>query len=262
MFKTILHHYLKGFTSSFNIIPLYLASLSNPKLTTYIWQIFKFNLIFIVLPHLLCQFIGWFGFNVSLLSWLYYCSVGIISGIFHATHYLDITQIISQDIQKTDSKISFIDKISIAITMMIYQFAIYLSTNVIYYLLVDKFYVLMIIIKYIVILIYHALYCYNNVWHTMNIDIGKRIDILEKRWPYYFGYASLISFIYYYIQNPIIGAVYNLLLIMMLSNPFLIKIHFPSQRKYFAINLRIFTYVMNCIVGLSTGTIQLIRYAF
>lgn len=249
MLKTVLNHHIRGIISSVNIFPLYASCMSNSKLSMTIRKIIKFNMTLMVLPYFAFSLCRWCGLNLMMLPWIYYVCISVISGIFHAIHYFDINQIVSIGIQKTDSELSLVDKISIMLTMMIYQFVIYLTTTIIEYLLFDKLYLLMIIIRYIVIVIYHALYCYNNVWQRMNINIERRIDILEKLWPYYFGYASIISIIYFYTSNPIFAALYNILLIVALSNPFLIKVRFPSNRKYFQINLSIFTFILDCIIG-------------
>lgn len=258
MIRTIINHHNRGMISSINVFPLYLSATSNPVLSNTIKRIFEFNIMYIMLPHLLFSLIYWMGLDLAIVTRIYYGIMSMVSGLFHALHYFDILQIISQNTQKTESKFSLIDKLSITLTMMIYQFAIHLSTTLIQYLLQDKWYYLMIFIKYIVIVIYHALYCYNNVWHTMNIDIERRIDILEKMWPYYFGYTSLITVAYFNTNIPTISALYNILLIVALSNPFLIKVRFPSHRKYFSINLSIFTYVLNCIVTLTKIIVELL----
>ena len=264
MIKAIINHHNRGMISSINAFPLYVSAISDPVLSNIIYRIFVFNLSYIIMPHLLYSFIFWMGLDLAFVVWAYYSIMSVVSGLFHALHYFDILQIISQNTQntqttqKTESKFSLIDKLSITLTMMIYQFTIHLSTNLIQYLLQDKWYYLMIFIKYIVIVIYHALYCYNNVWHTMNIDIERRIDILEKMWPYYFGYTSLVTIAYFNTNIPIVSALYNILLIVALSNPFLIKVRFPSHRKYFSINLSIFTYIINCIVTLTKIIVELL----
>ena len=203
-----------------------------------------------MLPYLLFSFVGGL-FGISLMTVLYILSypINLFSALFHLFHYMDLLNMISVYCSKTSNTQKTLDALSMTITMMIYQFIIYLTTTMVNLILYNKFYLVAICINFCILAIYHSFYTYNNLWQYRNIQMFYRIDMHEKLWPYYIGYGSLATIMYIHSNHPIMLGFYNIYMAMIISLPFLLPPKYPrSEMPYFQINLTVFAWMTNIIV--------------
>jgi len=226
MLRDILTDFYSGFITSLRLDYFFNHIITEGGLIRHIWKIIKFNIV----AHLIIPFVLQY---LPLFDFLY----GIVkfgSIIFHSIYYFNLlTQI---PINKKIKNCSAIDTIATIVTLIIYQFSIEFMLLVCNYFL-SPFTILVTIINYVIPVIYHSFYFFNNYWQRINIDINKRIEIFESNWPYYFGYGTIAALLYnntYFL--------YNLYLIIGIVIPFAI----PDRKidaKYPRINLSIFTYI-------------------
>lgn len=226
MLRDILTDFCSGFVTSIRLDYFFNHIIAKGGLIRHIWKIIKFNIAaHLIIPFIL-QYLPFFDF--------FYGIVKIGSIIFHGIYYFDLlTQI---PINKKIKSGSAIDTIATIVTLIIYQFSIELVLVFCNYFL-SPFTILLTIINYVIPVIYHSFYFFNNYWQRINMDINKRIDIFESNWPYYFGYGTIAALLYnqtYFL--------YNLYLIIGIVIPFAI----PDRKVdtiYPRINLSIFTYI-------------------
>ncbi|MEM0354225.1 MAG: hypothetical protein QXW79_01450 [Thermoplasmata archaeon] len=130
------------------------------------------------------------------------------------------------------------------ITMTLYKFTIYLTTHLINLILHERFFFVAICLNFVILEFYHSFYCYNNWWQHKRIGILQRINICEKMWPFYLGYGTFATIIYFYTSIPEIAGLYNLYIMFLISNPFLAETkHWNILSSYPSINLSLFSYL-------------------
>lgn len=263
MYFEILKDYFWGIVDSLNIF-LFLKKIgTDKKIITSILNIIWFNFF----AHMLLEFSAlaiMYLFDISihgLVTVLKY-PINLVSALYHLLNYMDLLTMISVKASKNSNKLPFLDVISLPITTLIYQFVIFLTTQIINLVLDDSLHNFAFFCNFIFLSIYHSFYCYNNLWQYLKIDISRRIDMHEKLWPYYIGYGTVATLIYLYSDNQIVLGFYNIYLSFVISLPFLLKTRYPSshtgasvypkkEQRYFAINLSIFSYITSCIIYLS-----------
>lgn len=240
----------------------------NAKLSKVFRKIVIYNLLINGLPSVL-RTILFLTSDIDLIDWLTELNLGwllvvshaivsIFNTLFHLLHFIDLLNIIN--CYRGKSKISdnarkrpnpyknysyrtdtVVESISLALTMSIYQFVIYLIILTIDLINNRYFLVFQLVIKFIILAIYHSFYCFNNLWQFRQIKMHFRIDMHEKLWPFYIGYGTLISILYLISDKMIVLALYNIYTAILISLPFVTDTRYPSRSMpYPSINLTIF----------------------
>lgn len=246
MFFNIIYDMIKGFLDSIRLDILIVKMWLNEKLRRIFTKILKYNILFHIIPFILWKLINTYVYELPgvIFQMIDYLTI-IVSTLFHILHYLDLMNLMGTYCPKTISNGSALDLISMAITMSIYQFIIFISTSLIDFIFYHKFKTISFIFNFIVLVIYHSFYCFNGLWQFRKIDMKYRLDIFERLWPYYFGYGIMATIIYAYISNPFVAVLYNLYIALIISLPFLIEIKYPARiMSYPKISLSIFSYLM------------------
>lgn len=265
MFREILIDFRKGVIQSLRIDLFAKCIWKNPKLLRLFLKILKYNFIFHVLPILLVYFLSYISdFDTSGALNYINAPINTISSFFHLLHYMDLVCNINKDnilvISKKDgSKPVFAP--SISITMSIFYIAIRICISFINFVLHDNLKLFSFIITFGILNIYHAFYCFNNLWQQQQIEINYRIDMHERLWPYYFGYTILISTLYFQTDNPFLLSLYNIYMLVILSVPFLAEIKYPRSRTtYPKINLKLFSTITNLAITIVNHLMKFIQY--
>lgn len=253
MIQLILKDYFNGLIQSIRfdlLLQLYLMDVNFKNLFI---KMIKNNLVMHLVPVLFVKIlfittgVSFFG----ILQWIKY-PINSFSAIYHVVHYIELISVISKHSPKSyNNDNTIIDCVTMITVMFFYQTIMFSMITVIDLTFSYKIYYLTQLVKFIILVLYHSFYCYNNLWQYKKIALPIRINIHEKLWPYYFGYGTLISIIYLFNKHSIIVGLYNLYLIVILSIPFLIKPNFPTEKQsYPKINLSIFSYVTEMIFSL------------
>lgn len=261
---SILYDYFDGIVTSCRINTFVKNLYNDAKLFRLTKKIVKYNLIMHFLPVIVLYLLSTItNIDHQLVLKFITFPINIFSTLFHILHYMDLVNIVTTYSSKNKSSMQVLELISLALTMSIYQIVIYLSTNMLNFLLHDKFYYVCLFINYIILALYHSFYCYNNLWQYKKIDMGYRIDIHEKLWPYYFGYGTIPMIIYQYAGSPLGLGCYNIYMILVIALPFMIRPKYPSRTNnypdYPAINLTPFAYITSCIFFISKFILSLSR---
>lgn len=233
MYKTIFNDYIVGLIHSLRIDLVATALYKNNKIRNLAKKICLFNLVLFFVPTL-------FAFIVR-----------IVSTTFHLLYFMDLVNALSDQMARRKKRtIGIIELLSLAVTMTLYQFFVYLVTLIISFVLYPSFYWFGLCLNFFILTIYHSFYCFNNLWQHYKIGMAHRVDIQEKMWPYYVGFGTVASMIYLYasfgMYPNIFSCVYNVYLFMILCLPFYLPNRFPKRGNvgYFSINLSIFSYMM------------------
>lgn len=248
----IIQDYLFGLRDSVSVVFLIKPIWNDLSIRKCIWKIMKTNFILHFMPFLLNYWV-WYLFDWSLpnmiMNLLNY-PINFFSIVFHIFHYLDLIGMVCKYSPKRSLTTGTIDMISLALTMSIYQLAIYLSTMLMYYI-VPVFFVYAIL-NFIILAIYHSFYCFNSLWQHKQISIGHRIDIHEKLWPYYIGYGTIATGLYLYSSHPLVLGIYNIYLMVIIMLPFLLETRYPrTKSSYPKINMAVFSYIMSLVLSIA-----------
>lgn len=224
----------------------------DSKLVRLMQEMVKYNFLMHILPLFLVQMLNYFT-GISLFGpfiiFNYLINLGSI--FFHISRYMDLVNIVCVYSQRTINTMSLLDTITLTIAMFIYQTVIYLTVELVNFILHDRIYLLAIVLNFFILTIYHSFYCYNNLWQYKKIEIFHRIDMHEKLWPYYLGYGTIATIMYYYISSPYVLGLYNLYMTVIIAIPFLTEIRFPPKESlYPKINLIIFSHITALIFAL------------
>lgn len=264
MLKEILNDFYKGLLLSIRIDLFIKSLLNNPKFENIVIKIFYYNFIIYIVPLLVKYFMeNLFNSTFDTLFFITQFGLSIFSFVFHIIHYTDLVRTVSINSSKTVNTVSLIDTICIAVTMIVYQMVIYLLSIVFSYIFVGNFYFLAVLLNFLLLTIYHSFFCFNNLWNYKKIEISRRIDIVEKMWPLYIAYGTIVTIIYLYSTNNYMKYIYNTYSILIISVPFLYKPIYPTRNMpYPKINLRIFSnitniliYFCNYLLGIQNSTI-------
>ena len=182
----------------------------------------------------------------------------LFSIFIHTITYIELASALSSVTKnkKIKSNGTFVDSITIIIMMTIYQLVVYLSTKIISMILADNLYIFGLIINFVILIIYHSLYTYNNLWQAIGLNITRRISIHETQWAYFLGYGLIATSMYVYTVNAYMLAIYNIYMAMLLSIPLLRDFDFKVTPKYFKINLSFFSFIIKQIFNLSKKLIS------
>lgn len=247
MYLNIFKDFWTGVSNSVRFDKILFMATDTEKIKNIIIKICKYNLLMHVMPIIIvniCQYL----FNIQLLyiHSLIVHPINIFSICFHMLYYMDLinaSTTYAPQIQKTLPVSSIF---SMAITMALYNLIIYASTVLLDIITHDKIYLLVIFVKYIILSFYHSFYCFNNLWQYKKFQMDRRIDIHEKLWPYYIGYGSLATVIYFYTTYTEIIAIYNTYMMCLIMLPFIVQEKYPrtSVATYPSINLSLFGYLL------------------
>ena len=221
------------------------------------WKIIKCNILLHCIPHILIVLINYwfpifnFGFRI-----VYYL-LTLISTFIHILYYIDLINASCTSVK--ESKLSQINLISLTIILNLYQTIIYLITRIICFILHEKLYIISFSINFMILLIYHSFYCYNNLWQSKKMMLGNRISMFENQWAYYFGFGVFIT-ILYSNHHPFCVALYNIYMCFLIIIPFYTIIK-PIPEKYPKIDLSIFSWILGktfifgkyCYEGIELG---------
>lgn len=249
MIKSIIQDYLLGVTQSVRLDLFIAVTMQDIKFRETIGKIIRLNTYLYFMPYLFVTMIDKY-FEVQMLYTLSYLSyiVTIIGTFIHLVYYTDAINAIRRQKEMPTYKSGLLDTTTLIITMSLYQFAIYLTTTIIDVLLYQTYY-LAKMINFVILSIYHSLYCYNNLWHCRGIKIAHRIDMHEKLWPMYIGYGAFVTLLYFCtFDHYYITGLYNIYMAVIVSLPFILNVKYPPQHtQYPSINLGIFTYIIKRI---------------
>ncbi|BCS82957.1 putative etoposide-induced protein 2.4 [Cotonvirus japonicus] len=222
---------------------------TNDKLNNKFRKIIKHNILMFVLPIILLWVIdNLFDVNLSYIYDYSKIIIGTVSGLFHLLYFFDIVDIVCIYANKSNRLINKSNLISLTIIVFFFQMSVYLVMEIINFILNDKFPLVSTIVKFLILTIYHSFYCFNNLWHYKRVDFQSRINIHEKFWPYYFGYAVIVSILYLCSGYKIVTAFYNIYMTVCIIIPFIIKTKYPHQQQsYPSINLKIFCWIVSFI---------------
>lgn len=261
-FQHIYRDFREGFVASIRVDLLYKQTKDNRAFRNLVWKLIKYNLLFHIVPwltaNLLEEVVGpsiWSVWEVVDLI------LNVVSYLFHMLHWIDLIFITSTSSATIYKNIDYLDSVSMAFTMMCYQFSVMLGVYLMNFLLfmyptlpimyatnflfarypmivistVSQFLLgsceIMQYLVYIFALsLYHSFYCYNNLWQHHKLDIGQRINFHEKMWGYFSGFGLISTLIYVLpITSPIATVVYHMYMIIVISMPFIVKIPNPNK---------------------------------
>jgi hypothetical protein len=266
MYQNIIIHYLKGIKDSMIPSQFFLALLYEPKILGSYLKIIKLNFLMIIVPWIIRIMSGFIiNYDLSYIWNLLSFLLGIIGGVLNTVNYIELINLVSeksvnkipQNKSKCDES-SLVENVIMGLSMTFYQIAIYATIYGINFF-IPNYYLLSMVIKYLMLCVYHSFYCFNNLWQYMKIDMHKRIDIHERVWPYYVSYGNLLTILYLCSNNSLCSFMYGSLTPILISTPFLEKALLPLKyHKYPKINLFIFSYIMNIIVHVSKLILKMI----
>lgn len=235
----ILTEILKGLFQSINIIKLSKLTFRNVNLQRNMWKLLKHNSIFYILPGLIMYLI-----DISDYYFYYaYIPIELFSGFIHMLYYFDISTTINNSITSRPKK-DTADPMTNGLTMTLYQITMIILIGI--FDIVINFINpnLSIIIKFLLLSIYHAVFAHNNLWQCIGLGISQRIDIYQKMWPYYFGYGIIASCLYLQ-TNIFLRGIYNIYVGILISVSLLNKMVLPTTKMQLPeINLKLIEYMM------------------
>lgn len=227
----IAHDFFSGFLDSICIHKTLYAICTNHRLIRLMKTTMMYILIFSLAMYLLPVLSLGFTLTYNLLQILF---------------LLDIINTLSSIYKKNEPDTSILDNISVALTMTIYVYLIYFITFLIDVILYHRFYYASIFLKTFLLCMYHSFLAFNNIWHTNGISMKRRIDHLERLWPYYIGYGLVASIIYWYQAYPSMFLLYNTYNILIIINVFYIGHKHPVKNSpYFKLNFSIFSGILH-----------------
>lgn len=235
MIRDILSDYIDGILQSLKIHIFLKLLFTNRNFYNLIIKLLKINLTLHIFPTFVINcFIYYFNFNV--LKYAIYPFL-LLNSIFYSLYYNDFLAIIYPDERQ---KCVYVNPIVIAILIICYQLSIYLGIIIVDYLFYNNFYILSIVINIFLLSIYYSFYCYNNIFNYNNISLSTRIKIIENIWPYYLGYGTNISILYYFTDHFYVLVLHNLYLLILLTIVLIVPFK-CSRGNYPSIRLDIFS---------------------
>lgn len=257
MYRYIISDFCLGLADSIRI-PTFVPILYHKEFQGITLKICKHNFIMYILPLLTCHFIWWmFGISLHEIFKLANYAVNTFSILFHSVHYFQLTKVLCS-LKKSSNQSYILDKTSLTVTMAIYTVAIYATSVFIDIIINEKYWLLGFFIKFFILTIYHSFYCFNNLWEYNNIAMGYRIDMQERLWPYYIGYGTFSTIIYFFTDNPMILFFYNIYMILVISLPFMIKKKYPNLNNpsYPSISLTVFSSLIGVVFRISKSLLN------
>lgn len=240
MYRHIINDFFLGLCNSIRIDLVAIIIIDNIKLRKLMCKICKYNFLMHLLPFVFGSLFDIYFFHILKIP------INIFSMFFHLVHYLDLISIASTYSQKTYNSSNALDSISLAITMTIYNLMIYFTTMLIDIIFYNNFYIIAMVIKFLILTIYHSFYCFDNLWQHKKIKMVYRVDMHEKLWPYYMGYGTLATVLFIYTPHPAILIIYNLYMMFAITLPFILVEKYPKTKEltYPSINISVFSQLL------------------
>lgn len=257
MISEIVLDFLEGIIKSIRVDRLIQTAYLDTKIANLIWKICKYNLLLHLLPLLLVEMVEYTtGVSLGFLLVLLYYPLTLFSNALHMLYYMDLINNVQHharryQVRTTSSNYtSPVNTISVAATMAIYKFTIYLTSQLITTVLNSKFPLLEYTLSFCILMIYHAICCYNNLWQFQRIKMEFHIDMYEKLWPYYLGYGLISSILYLQSDDWYMLIAYNVYTMLVVALPFLLETRYPEPgyQPYPPINLTPFAYFSRLIM--------------
>jgi len=215
-----------------------------------------------VIPFILVSLLEWqTNYSLNWLLVIYNNIVGVPSIIYHTIRYMGIVEIVSVYCRRRESALylPILEKFSLGIIMTLYQFVIDITRYIINYVLRENFYWMSISLNLIILLLCYSFYLHNYLWQYQVYKLQNRIDFCQRLWPYYFGYGLIPSIIYFYTDHPMVLALYNFYMAIVISLTFILPPKYPIQNQsYVNLNLSIFSHLTTIFVETIKLLIRLI----
>jgi len=274
MWKDIGADYLKGFKNSVEPFQFVVLLMNNTRIRTLIWKMVRFNMGTILIPYFVNLFIQWTtGWELGWIMTAINVILGGVGCFFQTMYSIELFRLVGENScnHPLESKtgyapLTFTDNLTFGISMIVYQLAMSMTIQLIS-LLLSNYYYVALILKCFMLCIYHSFYCFNSLWQYMRIDMSRRIGIHERLWPYYMGYGTVLTVLYFLAQGrtsgtmfadvslPVPGQeriwffIYSICLLIMVVNPYLRKAVFPNRdQSYPKISLGVVASMMALIV--------------
>lgn len=256
MISNICHDYLSGICASIRIDKFIYCIYTDAKLLKIIMCLIKLNTIFNIIPFVIITF---FDLESYWIFYLYENYIAyFLTSMIQIFNFLELAKHNNNHNKKyitgNVATPSFIDNITITALLSFYQTVIYITAFIIKLLFVRQ-YIIWYVLNFLILSLYHSFYCYNVLWHQMSASMIHRIDMMEKLWPYYIGYATIATLISMNMSNIFIFSLFNLYMAILITIPFLIQPVYPKTQEYFTINLSIFALLTNLFVWTIKSTV-------
>jgi hypothetical protein len=186
-----------------------------------------------------------------------YWPLNLWSAFLHVIYFIELVAHIDKT-KVVVEKTSNVFGLSASITMAIYYMSFGLISPLTNLLINPIFSYLIWLFNFGVIALYHAFYCYNNLWQYQNIDLPKRIEQQSILWPYSLGYGCIASMLYLASDGYYIQAAYNLHMVTILIMPFVTTK--PKTQSKLVLNMNIFSHVTMLTVY-ATSAIKMLAFA-
>lgn len=258
MSRIFIKDFLNGVFLSLRLDLIINLIVDNEKIRSIIGKICRFYLGLYFIPFFFAYLLNYY-FNLD-FRWCYpYVNIftTVISMIPNMVFVIDLTKTIKvKSLNKNTQQLP--DLITVGLIMNFYQMIMFQSTYLLQYLFHDKLYYLTVIVIFLILSLYHSFFCYNSVWRKINIKICHQIDIHQKCWGYFIGYGIAPSILYFFTDHPVVFGFYNLYLIILIVNPFLVPLPYPPKTEsYPSINLKIFSSLTKLALMITTYIIQI-----
>lgn len=240
--------YLHGFIDSIRFDIFLRMMFTNEQYKNAFLIIMKHNIIVYCIPELIMYLFSEIKYVVTLYNFVFYfLKIYIFAN--HIMYHQDVLNINSQFITSKQN-MNIVDSVATTITLSLYLMLNYLIFSVINYFITDQhilIYWIGISISFFLLSIYHAFYCYNNLWQLKGYNYSNRILLFEIDWAYNLGYGTILTILYmktYPKTNVLYRIVYNMYMVMTMTLPFLINAKKDiNWTPYF--RLRIVSYVLS-----------------
>lgn len=252
IYQYILQDFNLGLCDSIRIDKLCKIISHDTKIYNCLYKIIKYNMVLYLIPYLFVSLINLsIGLNLFMLfDWLIY-PIDILSCFFHILQYIDLVSCINKYTTRSMTNRNNMNYLSLSITMTIYQLVIFITTIVLDLFFRNNLIYLSVILKILILSIYHSFYCFNNLWQYKQITLYHRIDIHEKLWPYHLGFGFIATIIYIFNNYYWISGIYNIYISILVCMPFINKTIYPDKYiKYNSINLKPFLLIIKYIIDI------------
>ena len=249
MIREIILDYFRGIFDSSSPVPIISLFISYTEARRIILKIIRLHITIYILCHIL-SIIG-----NSIICNIIYGFIGIYVMLFNTLYYIEYINILSKNKIKRTRKTPIFDSISATLTMMIYQLCMYVISYAVNYLLKESHDIIAFCINDMILALHHSIHVFNNVWKYNGISLVSRISIFEKSWIYFVAYGQIGTLLYMFSSINGVYFVYNIYIMVLLTNSFSSQIRLDRRPLYPKINTSILS-------GLTTILINTVSPAF
>ena len=126
MLNIIGKHFSEGVVASCRFDLLIRLIIYNAKLRNLVSKLCWYNFLLYVVSDMTLDVCG----LTTMLTYFGY-AIGIIGSIFHSLHFMDLINIHCTAASTSSHRLSHLESITVGLTMMVYQIAIYLTAGLI-----------------------------------------------------------------------------------------------------------------------------------